>query len=199
LILKFLQIFYTTMQEEVKKAVAVLKKGGVILYPTDTIWGIGCDARNRKAIARIFHLKRRDPSKQMIVLATSLEQVAAYVEKIPEVVPDLLRTYNRPLTIIYPGAVNLPDNLIGQDGTIAIRVVRNTLCEAIIESLGNPIVSTSANLSGNITPLTFAMIEPEIIKGVDYVVQVRQEEVTEVKPSTIIKVEANNLITIIRE
>ncbi len=187
------------MQEEVKKAAEILKKGGVILYPTDTIWGIGCDARNRKAVDKIFRLKRRDPMKQMIVLASSVEQVAQYVKKIPDVVPDLLKTYSRPLTIIYPGAINLPDNLIGKDGTIAIRVVRNALCEAIIESLGNPMVSTSANLSGNITPLTFAMIEPAIVKGVDHIVQVRQEEVTEVKPSTIIKVEENNRITIIRE
>jgi L-threonylcarbamoyladenylate synthase len=187
------------MQEEIKEAVAILKKGGIILYPSDTIWGIGCDAQNRKAIGKLFKLKKRDTGKQMIILANSLEEVSRYVKTIPEVVPDLLKIYLRPLTIIYPGAINLPDNLTGKDKTIAIRVVRNTLCESIIHGLGNPIVSTSANVSGNSTPLTFSMIEPEIVNGVDYILQLRQEGVTEMKPSTIIQVEQNNQIRIIRE
>lgn len=187
------------MQEVVSKAVEVLKKGGIILYPSDTIWGIGCDALNKKAINRICRLKRRSEDKNLIILVNSLDQASLYVEKIPDMVPDLIKNFVRPLTIIYPGARNLPDNLIASDGSIGIRVVKKQLCEAIIQELGKPLVSTSANISGNSAPLTYAMISPEIIEGVDYVIQIRQEQVTEMKPSTIIKVGSNNEITILRE
>jgi len=185
--------------EEIKQAVQILKNGGLILYPTDTLWGIGCDALNKKAIQKVVKLKKRFERKSLIILVTSLDEVANYVKKIPEIVPDLISSMHRPMTIIYPGAINLPKNLMGDDGTIGIRVVRNAFCEALIKSLGNPIVSTSANLSGQPAPFTFQMIDPYLVNGVDHVLRIRQEDVTETKASTIIKVELNNQFTVLRE
>ncbi|MFO7721917.1 MAG: L-threonylcarbamoyladenylate synthase [Bacteroidales bacterium] len=188
-----------TAEDVIGKAVEVMKKGGIILYPSDTIWGIGCDALNRKAITKVYNLKQRIDKKNLIILVNSLEEVAAYVRKVPEVVHDLIQSVNRPLTIIYPDAVNLPDSLVAEDGSIGIRVVKNQLCEAMIRQLGRPIVSTSANISGGPTPLTSAMISNHIRNGVDYIVNTRQEQVTEMKASTIIKVDSNNDFQIIRE
>lgn len=185
--------------EEINKAVEILKKGGLILYPTDTIWGIGCDALNKKAIQKVVSLKKRFGRKSLIILTTSLDEVANYVKKIPEIVPDLMNSMHRPLTIIYPGAINLPKNLVGDDGSIGIRVVRNPFCEALIQAFGHPIVSTSANLAGQPAPFTFQMIDPYIVNGVDHVIHVRQENVTETKASTIIKVELNNQFAILRD
>jgi len=185
--------------DTIKEAVKVLKKGGTILYPSDTIWGIGCDALSRKAITKIYTLKQRFERKNLIILAVSLDDVAKYVVKIPDVVPDLIASMNRPLTIVYPEARGLPDNLVAEDGTIGIRVVRNPFCEELITALGRPLVSTSANISGMPAPLTYGMINPYIVNGVDHVVHIRQENVTEMKASTIIKVEYNNQFTIIRE
>jgi L-threonylcarbamoyladenylate synthase len=188
-----------TTEDPIGKAVEVMKKGGIILYPSDTIWGIGCDAMNRKAIIKICNLKQRIDKKNLIILVNSPAQVAQFVRKVPDVVHDLIQNVKRPLTIVYPDAVNLPDNLIAEDGSIGIRVVKNQLCEEMISRLGRPIVSTSANISGSPAPLTFAMISQHISKGVDYIVNTRQEEVTEMKPSTIIKVGLNNEFQIIRE
>jgi L-threonylcarbamoyladenylate synthase len=188
-----------TAEDSIRNAVEVMKKGGIILYPSDTIWGIGCDALNRKAITRICNLKQRIEKKNLIILVNSLDEVAKYVRKVPDVVFDLNRSVNRPLTIVYPDAVNLPENLIAEDGTIGIRVVKNQICEEMIRQLGRPIVSTSANISGAPAPLTFAMISNHIQHGVDYIVNTRQEQVTEMKPSTIIKVDSNNEFQIIRE
>jgi len=188
-----------TAEDVIGKAVKVMKKGGIILYPSDTIWGVGCDALNRKAVAKVCNLKQRIEKKNLIILVNSLEEVARYVRKVPDVVYDLVQSFNRPLTIVYPDAVNLPDALIAEDGSIGIRVVRNQLCEEMIRQLGRPVVSTSANISGSPAPLTFAMISHHIRNGVDYIVNTRQEQVTEMKPSTIIKVSNNNDILVIRE
>lgn len=188
------------MQEDViNQAVNTLKKGGTILYPSDTIWGIGCDALNKKAINKVVALKQRVERKNLIILVTSLEEAALYVKRVPDVVKDLINSFNRPLTIVYPDAANLPDNLVAEDGSIGIRVVKNELCESLIKNLGHPIVSTSANISGSPAPLTFAMISQYIKKGVDYTINLRQEKVTEMKPSTIIKVGNNNEFTVLRE
>ncbi len=186
-------------QQAIQEAVKVLKRGGTILYPSDTIWGIGCDALNKKAITKIYTLKQRFERKNLIILAASIEEVSRYVVKIPDVVPDLIASVNRPLTIVYPEAKGLPDNLVAEDGTIGIRVVKNPFCEELITALGRPIVSTSANISGMAAPLTYSMINPYIVNGVDHIVHIRQENVTEMKASTIIKVEYNNQFTIIRE
>jgi L-threonylcarbamoyladenylate synthase len=187
------------LAEEIKPAVEVMKKGGIILYPSDTIWGIGCDALSKKGIAKVISLKQRFEKKNLIILVNSLEEAACYVKKIPDVVPDLINSFNRPLTIVYPDAVNLPENLIAEDGSVGIRVVKNEVCEMMIRMLGHPIVSTSANISGSPSALTFAMISPYIRNGVDHIVQIRQENVTEMKPSTIIKVHHNNQFTVLRD
>ncbi len=186
-------------EDAVKQVVEVLKKGGIILYPSDTIWGIGCDALNKKAIAKVFALKQRFERKNMIILVTSLEEAAIYVERIPDVVPDLINSFNRPLTVVYPGARNLPENLIAEDGSVGIRVVKNEFCETLIRALKKPLVSTSANVSGMPAPLTYSVISQYIINGVDYVVKIRQENVTEMKASTIVRVDYNNQFTIIRD
>ncbi len=185
--------------EDVKKAVEVMKQGGIILYPSDTIWGLGCDALNKKAILKINNLKQRQERKNLIILVASFQEVGLYVKQMPEVVEDLIDSFNRPLTVIYPEARNLPDSLIAEDGSIGIRVVKNELCEALIREMGHPLVSTSANVTGGDTPLTFSMISTHIKNGVDYIVNVRQEKVTEMKPSTIIRVGTNNEFIIIRE
>lgn len=186
-------------EEIISKAVEVLKSGGIILYPSDTIWGIGCDATNKKAINKVLAIKQRVERKNLIILVSSFEDVANYVKSVPDVVSDLIGSFNRPLTVVYPDAINLPDNLIADDGSIGIRVARNELCELIINKLGNPIVSTSANISGSLAPLTFSMISKYIKNNVDHIINIRQEGVTEMKPSTIIRVGSNNEFTIIRE
>lgn len=183
----------------IKRAVDVLKSGGTILYPSDTIWGIGCDATSKKAINRVLSIKQRAERKNLIILVSSFDEVAKYVKSVPDVVADLFESFNRPLTVVYPDAINLPENLIADDGSIGIRVVRNELCELIINNLGNPIVSTSANISGSPAPLTFSMISKYIKNSVDHIINIRQEGVTEMKPSTIIRVGNNNEFTIIRD
>jgi L-threonylcarbamoyladenylate synthase len=184
---------------EVNKAVKALKRGDTILYPSDTIWGIGCDALNKKAINKIYSLKQRFDKKNLIILASNLDQVSRYVLRVPDIVPDLIASMQKPLTIVYPEAVGLPDNLIAEDGSIGIRVVKNLFCEQLISAFGRPIVSTSANIGGMPAPLTYGMINPYIINGVDHIIKVNQEGVTEMKPSTIIRVDYNNQFTIIRE
>ncbi|MFO8086280.1 MAG: L-threonylcarbamoyladenylate synthase [Bacteroidales bacterium] len=186
------------MEEEIKKAVQVLKNGGIMVYPTDTIWGIGCDATNAKAVKRIYQLKKRHGEKTFIVLLNDKNQLTDYVDNIPEIVWDLLDSYRKPLTIIYNHAKNLAKNLIRDDNTIAIRITNDEFSNRVIEAFGKPIVSTSANFSGDVNPLTFNMISGSILDGVDHVVQLHQNSMNEVKPSTIIKFHENGEFEIIR-
>lgn len=186
------------MEEEIKKTVKVLKDGGVIIYPTDTIWGIGCDATNAKAIKRIYQLKKRQGSKTFIVLLSDKNQIPDYVDDVPEIVWDLLDNYDKPLTIIYNKAKNLAKNLIRDDKTIAIRVTNNEFSKRLIQEFGKPIVSTSANYSGDNNPITFNMISKGILDGVDYVVDLHRKSMNEVKPSTIIRFHDNGEFEIIR-
>lgn len=187
------------IDDEIKKAVDVLKNGGIILYPSDTIWGVGCDALNVKAIKKVEVLKKRGASKNLIILVNSIEEVKRYVKSAPPFVDELIESFTRPLTIIYPDAKNLPDTLISDDGSVGVRVVKNKLCEDLIKGLGKPMVSTSANISGIEPPLTYSMISDYIKNGVDHILNIRQEQVTETKPSTIIKLNNNNDFTVIRE
>ena len=143
------------MKEEVKKAVEVMRRGGVILYPTDTVWGIGCDATNAEAIARIYEIKRRVESKSMIVLVDSEVKVDGYVREVPDIAWDLIEVADKPLTIIYDGAKNLPENLVAEDGSIAIRITRERFSQELCKMMRVPVVSTSANVSGEPTPRTF--------------------------------------------
>jgi L-threonylcarbamoyladenylate synthase len=175
------------MTGEILKANEVLKKGGIILYPTDTVWGIGCDATKVKSVERIFEIKRRPESKGFIILLDQFEKLYNYVEAVPEIALDLIRSYDRPLTIVYPRAKNLARNLLHPDGSIAIRIVRNEFCRSMVSLFGKPVVSTSANISGKSAPPIFSKIHPDVIKEVDYVVNLYQNRIDQVKPSTIIK------------
>lgn len=187
------------MLEEIKKAVDVLYNGGLILYPTDTIWGIGCDATNEKAVERIYQLKQRSDSKSMLVLLDNPTKLQAYVDEIPDIAWDLIELSDKPLTIIYPGAKNLATNLIAADKSIGIRITTEAFSKKLCEVFRKPIVSTSANISGQPSPSTFTEISQEILNGVDYVVNYRQQEHSQATPSSIIKLGKGNVVQVIRK
>lgn len=187
------------MQEEIKKAIETLRSGGVILYPTDTVWGLGCDATNENAVQRIFEIKKRNDKKAMLVLIDNAAKIQGYMEEVPDMAWDLIDFSEKPLTIIYPDAKNLASNLIGEDKTIGIRVTKEAFSKRLCEQFRKPIVSTSANVSGAPTPANFKQITDEIKTAVDYVVNFRQEETSEPKPSSIVKLGKGNLFQMIRE
>ena len=186
------------LKEEVRKACEVLKNGGVILYPTDTIWGIGCDATNELAVKRIYELKHREDNKAMLVLLDDVGKLASYVE-VPDVAYELLEVNDKPMTIIYPNAKNLAKNLIAQDRTIGIRITSEAFTKALLYRFRKPIVSTSANISGEPSPKCFAEISDAVKSVVDYVVDFRQEETSNPAPSSIIKLGVGGEIQIIRK
>ncbi|MDD4777087.1 MAG: L-threonylcarbamoyladenylate synthase [Fermentimonas sp.] len=187
------------MQEDIKKAIEVLKAGGIILYPTDTIWGIGCDATNEEAVKRIYDLKQREDSKSMLVLLDNPAKLQTYVQEVPDIAWDLIDLTDKPLTIIYEGAKNLATNLIAPDGSIGIRITDELFSRELCKQFRKPIVSTSANISGEPSPSKFSKISPDIKNGVDYVVSYRKKENVEVKPSSILKLGKNGTIQIIRK
>ncbi|OAQ41742.1 translation factor Sua5 [Pedobacter psychrophilus] len=187
------------IKEEINKALEVLKNGGIILYPTDTVWGLGCDATNEEAVAKIFALKNREDSKSLIILIDTENKLQSYVSEIPDVAYDLIEYTEKPLTIIYDGAKNLAQNLINDDGSIAIRIPKHDFCQQLIQRFRKPIVSTSANISGEPTPANFSKISEEIIDGVDYVVDLEQENLEEKQSSTIIKLGAGGQFAFIRK
>ncbi len=184
--------------DQLKEAVRILKTGGVILYPTDTIWGIGCDATNHRAVERVFDIKNRPTSKSLIVLIDDLAKTSIYVDDMPDVAWDLVEYTTEPLTVIYQKGKNLASNVINRDGSIAIRVTREEISSSLCRMLGRPLVSTSANLSGEPTANTFADISDTIKQSVDYIVPFRQNEKTNPLPSRIIKLNNNGVFTIIR-
>jgi L-threonylcarbamoyladenylate synthase len=175
------------MKEEIIKARDTLSNGGIILYPTDTIWGLGCDATNEAAVNRIFGIKNRQDKRQMLILVAGYEDIADFVEDVPEIAIDFIIAANRPLSIIFQNAINLAPSLIGQDRTIGIRVVRDEFCKELIREFGKPIISTSANISGTPPPDSFAHIDDRIKESVDYIVKWRQDDLTPASPSDIIK------------
>ena len=186
------------MKNIIDRTCEVLHNGGSILYPTDTIWGIGCDACNEKAIAKIYGIKHRDIGKSMLILVDSIEMMKNYTKSIPEIAEQLIDAADRPLTIIYPKAKNLPQNLIAADGSIGIRIVNDEFCQQVIKQFGKPIVSTSANLSGTNPPLGYCDIANEIKTTVDYIVPLRQDELSKNRNSDIIKVTDDGNIQVIR-
>jgi L-threonylcarbamoyladenylate synthase len=188
----------SSIEREIQSCLQILQSGGTILYPTDTIWGIGCDATNFKAVAKIYRLKQRMERKSMIILLDEADKLNEYVSHVPEIAWDLLKNVETPLTIIYHEALNLPENIVANDGSIAIRIVKNDFCRKLIHEFGKPIVSTSANISGSPAPLAFRYINREIISGVDYVVDESHEVIRELRPSRIIKLEQNGEFRIIR-
>jgi len=187
------------MNEAIKQALDVLYKGGLILYPTDTIWGIGCDATNEAAVKRIYELKKRQDSKAMLVLVDSPAKIGFYVREVPDVAWDLVDLSVKPLTIIYPGARNLASGLVAEDGSVGIRLTRELFSKSLCERFKKAIVSTSANISGQPSPACFSAISREIIQGVDYVAEYRQEETVAANPSSIIRLGAGGEIQIIRQ
>lgn len=187
------------MKDEIKKACEVLQKGGVILYPTDTVWGIGCDATNEEAVRRVYEIKRRADSKAMLVLVDSPVKVDFYVKDVPVVAWDLIEMATRPLTIIYDGARNLAPNLIAEDGSVGIRVTNEEFSRQLCFRFRKAIVSTSANISGEPAAAVFSEISEEILNAVDYVVDYRREETGHPKPSSIIRLGAGGVVKIIRE
>ena len=186
------------LKEEIQKACKVLNDGGLILYPTDTIWGIGCDATNEEAVRRVYELKRRDDSKAMLVLLDDVGRLPSYVD-MPDVAYDLLEAADKPMTIVYPGAKNLARNLIADDGTIGIRVTKDAFSRGMIARFRRPVVSTSANISGKPSPRCFAEIGEEVKNGVDYIVDFRREESGNPAPSSVIKLGRGGEIQIIRK
>ena len=186
------------INDEIKRALDILQVGGIILYPTDTIWGIGCDATNEDAVKKIYELKKRSDSKSMLVLVDNPGKIQSYVEEMPDMAWDLIEMSEKPLTIIYSGAKNLAKNLIAEDGSVSIRVTNEVFSKRLCERFRKPIVFTSANVSEEKSPENFAEISKEIINSVDYVVDFRRNDTAKSKPSSIIKLEKGNIVTIIR-
>jgi L-threonylcarbamoyladenylate synthase len=186
------------LKVEIDKALAVLKAGGVILYPTDTVWGLGCDATDEKAVARINEIKGRPADKSFIILLDTDSKVQSYVTEVPDVAYDLIEFAENPLTIIFSGAKNLAKNVINSDGSVGIRVVNHEFCTPLIQRFRKPITSTSANLSGQPSPAFFEEIDPDILAAVDYVVDWEQEVRTPKKPSTIMKLGPSGQFSFIR-
>ncbi len=172
---------------EAIKAFEALKKGGVILYPTDTIWGIGCDATNVNAISKVYRIKQRHESKALIILLNSIDSLEKYVNKVPLIALDLIEKIDKPLTVIYPRAKNLPQNLLSADGSIAIRITKNEFCTKLIHLMDAPLVSTSANISSEVSPIMFKQVSSQIQSKVDYIVNLSKNEIKETKASTIIR------------
>ncbi|WP_316797981.1 L-threonylcarbamoyladenylate synthase [Pedobacter frigidisoli] len=187
------------LKDEINKALEVLKAGGVILYPTDTIWGLGCDATNAEAVEKLLKLKNRPAEKSMIILLDVDTKLQSYVDEIPEVAYDLIEYAENPLTIIFSAAKNLAQNVINQDGSVGIRIVKHDFCTQLINRFRKPIVSTSANISGQSSPKFFDDIDPDLIERVDYVVNFEQENRNVRKPSTIMKLSPGGQFEFIRK
>jgi L-threonylcarbamoyladenylate synthase len=186
------------LKDEVAKALKIVQDGGIILYPTDTIWGIGCDATNTAAIERIYRLKQRDESKSMIILLDTENKLESYISEVNPLAYDLIEYAENPLTLVMPGAKNISPALISSDGSVGIRVAKHPFCQQLIQRLRKPLVSTSANVSGKPSPQYFAQITPEIINGVDYVVDIDQHDMEIKTPSTIMRLAPNGSFEFIR-
>ena len=186
------------MDKDIRHCLKVLHNGGVILYPTDTVWGLGCDATSPEAVEKIYQIKQRTQTSSMLVLLAHEGDLCRYVREVPPVAYQLIEVSDKPLTLIYPEAKNLAKNLTAEDGSIGIRIVRDAFCEKLLTAFRKPIVSTSANLHGKPTPGTFSEIGEEILLQADYVVGWKQEDRTRAKPSSLVKIGASGEIQILR-
>ena len=186
-------------KEDLEKACEVMRKGGVVLYPTDTIWGLGCDASNEEAVKRIFRIKQRSDSKSMLVLLDNDAKLSYYVEDVPDQAYDLMDLSEKPVTIIYDGARHLAPQLIAEDGSVGIRITKEEFSRDLCARMRGAVVSTSANISGQPSPHFFAEVSQEIVDAVDYVVAYRRDDSTPAVPSSIIKLGRGGLVKIIRE
>lgn len=187
------------IEEDIKNACRVLEAGGIILYPTDTVWGLGCDATNAEAVRNLYKIKQREEDKAMLMLVDSIVKVEFYVDELPPVAWDMADLSIKPLTIIYPKARNLAGNLPAQDGSIGIRVTKERFSHALCQRFRKGIVSTSANLSGMPTPANFGEISEEVRQKADYIVKYRQDDLSRPAPSSIVKVGPGGQIKIIRQ
>ena len=198
------------MTAEIQKALEVLRSGGIILYPTDTVWGIGCDATDPEAVARVYEIKKRSDSKALVLLASDMDMICRYVKEVPEMAVQLVEVNDKPMTIIYPGAVAgkegdkaskgcLAFNTVAEDGTVGIRIPMMDFCRQLVAKLGRPLVSTSANISGEPTPRSVRDISKEIIEGVDFMVNPRFQGRPTGQPSSIIAFGEGGEVKIIRE
>ena len=186
------------LKDEVAKAFKIIQDGGIILYPTDTIWGIGCVATNTEAIQKIYRLKQRDEAKSMIILLDTDNKLQSYISEVPDIAYDLIEFAENPLTLVMPGAKNLSPAIINSDGSVGVRVVKHQFCEQLIQRMKKPLVSTSANISGKASPQYFSQIDQEIIDGVDYVVDIDQHSMEIKNPSTIMRLAPNGGFEFIR-
>jgi len=185
------------MQKEIESAIEVLKQGGIILYPTDTIWGIGCDATNPDAVEKIIKLKQRD-NKSFIVLVDNINELGKYIKDVPDISYDLIEVSDKPLTVILNGAKNLASNVINKDGSVGIRVVNHPFCQQLIRKFRKPIVSTSANVSGKSSPMSFDEIDNQIKSGVDYIVDIDKQKKSS-SVSSIVMIGEGGVINIVRK
>jgi len=190
---------YMFGKDNIGQITSTLSNGGIILYPTDTIWGIGCDATNPVAVERVFKLKNRPPAKSFVLLVDSIEMLKEYVNHVHPRVDTLLHYHVRPLTVIYDQARNLPQNVIANDGSVGIRIVQDVFCRELIRSFGKPLVATSANISNEPSPTCFGNVSSEVIQGVDYVARHRQNDTSQGEPSVIIKVDNEGEIEFLRK
>ncbi|KAA6325205.1 Threonylcarbamoyl-AMP synthase [termite gut metagenome] len=186
------------MLEDIKNACRIMNEGGTILYPTDTIWGLGCDATNPEAVRKLYEIKQRTDNKAMLVLVDSPVKIDFYVEETPDIAWDLIELADKPTTIIYPKARNLALNLLSEDGSIGVRVTHEEFSRRLCQQFRKAIVSTSANVSGQLSPANFSQISEKIKSQVDYIVSFRQDDRNQPKPSSIIKLGRGGLIKIIR-
>lgn len=186
------------MNKDISRCIEVLRSGGVIAYPTDTIWGLGCDATQPAAVEKIYTIKQRNQAQSLLVLLEHEGRLSQYLKEVPEIAYQLIEVSDKPLTLIYPGAKNLASNLLAEDGSIGIRIVKDLFCEKLLTTFRKPIVSTSANLHGQPSPAVFAEISEDILKQADYVVEWRQEDNSPGVASSILKLGAKGEITIIR-
>ena len=186
------------LRDEVAKAFKILQEGGIILYPTDTIWGIGCDATNTEAVKKIYQLKQRDEAKSMIILLDTDNKLESYIQEVPSIAYDLIEYAENPLTLVIPGAKNVSPALIAEDGSLGVRIAKHDFCQQLIQRLRKPLVSTSANISGKPSPQTFDEIDQEIIDGVDYVVNLEHHNMEKKKPSTIMRLNPDGQFEFIR-
>ncbi len=186
-------------KEDFDKTLEVLREGGVIIYPTDTVWGIGCDATNDKAVSRIYEIKKRIDSKSMLTLVDVPGRISSYVKEVPDIAWELIDLSEKPITIIYPEAKNLASNLLGEDSSVGIRVVNDDFCKKLVGRLRKPIVSTSANISGEEHPSCYHDISEDLLKEVDYVVSYKREFSENISPSSIIKIGVGGEVSVIRK
>lgn len=197
-------------REETGRALEVLRKGGILLYPTDTVWGLGCDATDPEAVARIYALKHRSDSKSLVLLASDADMICRYVREMPEIAVQLIEVNDKPMTIVYPDAIcgeagqpaerhRLASNVVAEDGSVGIRIPMSGFCRSLVAAFGRPIVSTSANISGEPTPENFSEISPQVLQGVDYAVDASLESGATGRSSSIIKVGVDSSVEIIRK